>query len=220
MKLKFFALSLFMVAGFNVVNAQSTTQDFVVNDKKHDLRISVSDGLTQGSVDILGMGIEEAITGTKRSDSKYSMIYGLGYRYSINRFRVGADLGFGMSSSKLSIAGEKTPSIKEKDLRLLVLPTAEFVYYKRRLVELYGTAAAGVNFSRHSETPVDKKTSEKKANFSTDFAYQVNPIAVRVGNERVGGFVEAGLGNKGFLTAGLSFKPCNLISQTGKTELK
>ena len=55
-------------------------------------------------------------------------------------------------------------------------------------------------------TPVDKKTSEKKANFSTDFAYQVNPIAVRVGNERVGGFVEAGLGNKGFLTAGLSFK--------------
>ena len=152
------------------------------------------------------MGIEEAITGTKRSDSKYSMIYGLGYRYSINRFRVGADLGFGMSSSKLSIAGEKTPSIKEKDLRLLVLPTAEFVYYKRRLVELYGTAAAGVNFSRHSETPVDKKTPEKKANFSTDFAYQVNPIAVRVGNERVGGFVEAGLGNKGFLTAGLSFK--------------
>ena len=119
MKLKFFALSLFMVAGFNVVNAQSTTQDFVVNDKKHDLRISVSDGLTQGSVDILGMGIEEAITGTKRSDSKYSMIYGLGYRYSINRFRVGADLGFGMSSSKLSIAGEKTPSIKEKDLRYL-----------------------------------------------------------------------------------------------------
>lgn len=206
MKLKFFALSLFMVAGFNVVNAQSTTQDFVVNDKKHDLRISVSDGLTQGSVDILGMGIEEAITGTKRLYSKYSMIYGLGYRYSINRFRVGADLGFGMSSSKLSIAGEKTPSIKEKDLRLLVLPTAEFVYYKRRLVELYGTAAAGVNFSRHSETPVDKKTSEKRANFSTDFAYQVNPIAVRVGNERVGGFVEAGLGNKGFLTAGLSFK--------------
>ena len=98
MKLKFFALSLFMVAGFNVVNAQSTTQDFVVNDKKHDLRISVSDGLTQGSVDILGMGIEEAITGTKRSYSKYSMIYGLGYRYSINRFRVGADLGFGMSN--------------------------------------------------------------------------------------------------------------------------
>ena len=206
MKLKFFALSLFMVAGFNVVNAQSTTQDFVANDKKNDLRISVSDGLTQGSVDILGMGIEDAITGTKRSDSKYSMIYGLGYRYSINRFRVGADLGFGMSSSKLSIAGEKTPSIKEKDLRLLVLPTAEFVYYKRRLVELYGTAAAGVNFSRHSETPIDKKTPEKKAIFNTDFAYQVNPIAVRVGNERVGGFVEAGLGSKGFLTAGISLK--------------
>lgn len=206
MKLKFFALSLFMVAGFNMANAQNTTSDFVSNDRKHDLRISVSDGLTQGSVDILGMGIGDALTGTKRSDTKHSLVYGLGYRYAINRFRVGADLGFGMSSSKLSLAGEKTPSIKEKDLRLLVLPTAEFVYYKRRLIELYGSAAVGVNFSRHTETPVEKNVDGRKASFSTDFAYQVNPLGVRVGNNRVGGFVEAGLGSKGFLTAGISFK--------------
>lgn len=45
-----------------------------------------------------------------------------------------------------------------------------------------------------------------KSSFSTDFAYQVNPIALRVGNNRVGGFVEAGLGTKGFVTAGISFK--------------
>lgn len=205
MKLKFFALSLFMVAGLNMVNAQNSTKDFVSNDRKHDLRISVSDGLTQGSVDILGMGIEDAITGTKRSDSKYSLVYGFGYRYGINRFRVGADLGFGMSSSKLALVGESAPSIKEKELRLLILPTAEFVYYKRRLIELYGSAAAGMNFTRHSESPISKGGSSK-ANLSSSFAYQVNPIALRVGNDRVGGFVEAGLGTKGFLTAGVSFK--------------
>ena len=45
-----------------------------------------------------------------------------------------------------------------------------------------------------------------KSSFSTDFAYQVTPIALRVGNNRVSGFVEAGLGTKGFVTASISFK--------------
>ena len=206
MKLKFLALSLVMVASVNMVNAQSSTKDFVSEDRKHDIRLSVSDGLTQGTSDILGMGIGDAILGTKRSDSKTSLTYGFGYRYSINHFRVGADLGFGMSTSKLALAGVNSPSIKEKDLRFLVLPTAEFVYFKRRLVELYGSAAAGVNLSRHTETALTKEATAGKLSFSTDFAYQVNPIALRVGNDRVGGFVEAGLGTKGFVTAGVSFK--------------
>jgi hypothetical protein len=44
----------------------------------------------------------------------------------------------------------------------------------------------------------------KKSTLSTSFAYQINPIAIRVGNDRIGGFVEAGFGTKGFVTAGLS----------------
>lgn len=191
MKLKFLALSLLMVAGVNMVNAQNSTKDYVSEDRKHD---------------ILGMGIADAVLGSKRSDSKTSLTYGFGYRYSINRFRLGADLGFGMTTSKLALAGENSPSIKEKDLRFLVLPTAEFVYFKRRLVELYGSAAAGVNLSRHSETALAKNATAGKSTLNTDFAYQVNPIALRVDIDRVGGFVEAGLGTKGFVTAGVSFK--------------
>ncbi len=83
MKLKFLALSLVMVAGVNMVNAQNTTKDFVSEDRKHDIRLSVSDGLTQGTSNILGMGIADAILGTKRSDSKTSLTYGFGYRYRI-----------------------------------------------------------------------------------------------------------------------------------------
>lgn len=206
MKLKFFVLSLLMVAGVNMVNAQNSTKDYVSEDRKHDIRLSVSDGLTQVTSDILGMGIADAVLGSKRSDSKTSLTYGFGYLYSINRFRLGADLGFGMTTSKLALAGENSPSIKEKDLRFLVLPTAEFVYFKRRLVELYGSAAAGVNLSRHSETALAKNATAGKSTLNTDFAYQVNPIALRVCNDRVGGFVEAGLGTKGFVTAGVSFK--------------
>lgn len=151
MKFKLIALSLCMIASANVVKGQEYGKDVSTTENKHEIRLSVSDGLTLGSADILGIGLSDAITGSKRTNQSNSMVYGIGYRYALNRFRLGGDLGFAQSSSQLTLSGEKTPSIKEKELNFLILPTAEFVYYKRRLVELYGTAAAGVNLVRHTE---------------------------------------------------------------------
>lgn len=208
MKIKFIALSLCVLASVNLVRGQEHSKNFTPSENRHDIRLSVSDGLTQGSVDVLGMGLLDAVTGSKRTDSNYSLVYGLGYRYSLGRFRVGADLGFSKSNSKLTLAGETNPSLKESNVNFLVLPAAEFVYFKRGLVELYGSAAAGVNLCRHKENALTDagKKAVSKADLSTSFAYQVNPIALRVGNDRVGGFVEAGLGHKGFVTAGVSLK--------------
>lgn len=78
-------------------------------------------------------------------------------------------------------------------MNFLILPTAEFVYYKRRLVELYGTAAAGVNLVRHTEKGLSEagKAAARQTDLSTSFAYQINPIALRVGNDHIGGFLEA-----------------------------
>ena len=106
------------------------------------------------------------------------------------------------------MAGEKAPSIKEKELNFLVLPTAEFVYFKRNLFELYGGASVGVDLVRQSESKLDEKgkSASEKNSLSANLAYQVNPIAFRVGNDRIGGFMEAGFGYKGFLTAGVSLK--------------
>ncbi len=209
MKLKLIALSLCLtVIGSSFVKGQSSNGGFSSVSNKHEIRLAASDGLTLTTVDIFGMGLADAIIGSKRSDEKSSLVYSLGYRYSISRFRLGGDLGFAQTSSKLALSGEKSPSIKERELNFLVLPTAEFIYYKRRLFELYGGASAGVNLVRHTEsglTEAGKKTAQKSS-LSSSFAYQVNPIAFRVGNECVGGFVEAGLGNKGFLTAGISLR--------------
>lgn len=199
MKFKVFVLSLCIFAGVNMANAQ---------DNRHEIRVSVSDGLTQSAVDVLGLGLADAVTGSKRTDEKASIVYGLGYRYAVGRFRVGADLGFAHTTSKLTLSGDKMPSIKERELNFMILPTAEFVYLKSRLVELYGNASAGVSLKRHTETGLTEagKAAAAKADFNTSFAYQVNPIALRVGNETIGAFVEAGLGHKGFITAGLSFR--------------
>ncbi|WP_418877423.1 hypothetical protein [Xylanibacter rarus] len=199
MKFKVFVLSLCIFAGVNMANAQ---------DNRHEIRVSVSDGLTQSAVDVLGLGLADAVTGSKRTDEKASIVYGLGYRYAVGRFRVGADLGFAHTTSKLTLSGDKMPSIKERELNFMILPTAEFVYLKSRLVELYGNASAGVSLKRHTETGLTEagKAAAAKADLNTSFAYQVNPIALRVGNETIGAFVEAGLGQKGFITAGLSFR--------------
>lgn len=199
MKFKVFVLSLCIFAGVNMANAQ---------DNRHEIRVSVSDGLTQSAVDVLGLGLADAVTGSKCTDEKASIVYGLGYRYAVGRFRVGADLGFAHTTSKLTLSGDKMPSIKERELNFMILPTAEFVYLKSRLVELYGNASAGVSLKRHTETGLTEagKAAAAKADLNTSFAYQVNPIALRVGNETIGAFVEAGLGHKGFVTAGLSFR--------------
>ena len=194
---------------FSVFNAnaqeEKTTKDNLI---RHDLRISFSDGQTLGGASFWGMGLSDALTGTKRTDQQSTGVFGLGYRYSLtHRFKLGMDLGVARVTSKVTSKPDKNPSIKEKELNLLVLPTAEFVYFRRNLFQLYGSASAGVDFSRHYETGLTKRGKElakKNSKFEAEFAYQVNPLGLRVGNGRIGGFVEAGLGYKGFVTAGLS----------------
>lgn len=208
MKIKFIALLLCAAVSSNVVKGQETTTNNTQSMNRHEIRLSASDGLTLGLANIFGMGLSDAVTGSKRSDEKSSLVYSLGYRYSIARFRVGADLGFVQSTSKLTLIGETAPSLKEKDLNFMLLPTVEFVYFKRGVVELYGGAAAGVDLVNHTEKSLNQTAagSAKKSDLSTTFAYQVNPIALRVGNQRIGGFLEAGLGYKGFVTAGVSLR--------------
>lgn len=207
MKIKFIALLLCAAVSSNVAKGQETTHN-TQSMNRYEIRLSASDGLTLGLANVFGMGLSDAVTGSKRSDEKSSLVYSLGYRYSIARFRVGADLGFAQSTGKLTLAGETAPSLKEKDLNFMLLPTVEFVYFKRGVVELYGGASAGVNLVNHTEKSLNKTaaSSAKKNDLSTTFAYQVNPIALRVGNQRIGGFLEAGLGYKGFVTAGVSLR--------------
>lgn len=207
MKVRLLVLPLCILFGTTMAKAQNVNLGISSNDNPHVIKLAVSDGLTLGVASFWGMGLGDAITGTQRSDQRSSGVFSIGYRYSINKFRVGLDFGFAKISSKTTIMGDKTPSIKEKELNFMVLPTLEYAYYKRRLIELYGSASAGVNFERQTKsvlTEVETKIAGSKSNMNTNFAYQINPIGIRIGNSRIGGFVEAGLGYKGFVTAGLS----------------
>lgn len=197
-------ISATILSGPEAVNAQWNNK----NENRHEIRISASDGLTRNSGDIFGIALVDALLGTKREDTKSSGVYSLGYRYSINRFRIGSDVSFSSTSSKLTLLRDQTPSIKEHNLSFMVLPAVEFQYYKRKLVELYGSAAGGVDLTRTSYKQIDnaKNHQLQETSLHTSFAWQVSPIAIRVGNKTFGGFLEAGLGHKGFLSAGVGVK--------------
>ena len=204
--IKMFTLAICMLFPTMQVAAQNDKSKTEIN--RHSINLSYSDGLTLGGSSFWGMGLSDALTGTKRTDAKCTGVIGLGYRYAFNkRFKLGMDLGFAKVSSKIEDATEKKPYIKEKELNMMVLPTVELVYLKRNLFEIYGSGSVGANFCRHSETGLTEKgrqLAQKNSTLDTQFAYQINPLGVRIGNNRIGGFVEAGLGYKGFITAGVS----------------
>ena len=204
MNFKIFTLAVFLLTP----GLKGMAQNNDLDKNRHAVNISYSDGLTLGGASFWGMGLADAITGTTRSNEQSTGVFGLGYRYSLSkRMKLGMDIGFAKVSSHVTAKGDKGPSYKEKELNLLVLPTAEVIYLKRNLFQLYGSAAAGINLTRHSETAKTEKGKElvqAGSHFNQEFAYQVNPIGVRFGNKRIGGFVEAGLGYRGFITAGIS----------------
>ena len=201
---------LTLATGMMLTSLQTTAQNdnTPTTSNRHSVNLSYSDGLTLGTSSFWGMGLSDALTGTKRTDNKCTGVISLGYRYALNkRFSLGMDMGFAKVSSKIEDTVEKKPYIKEKELNLMVLPTIEVSYLKRNLFEIYGSASAGANFCKHSETGLTEKgknLARKESTLDTQFAYQINPIGIRIGNQRVGGFAEAGFGYKGFITAGVS----------------
>lgn len=205
--IRMYATVIFISLSVLAVGAQDN-HNTDINANRHQINISYSDGLTLGGASFWGIGLADAITGTHRTDECSTGVFGLGYRYAFTqRFRLGLDFGFAKITSKLTTEADTSPSIKEKELNFLVLPTAEFVYLRHKFFQLYGSASVGIDLSRHYESGLTKRGNElaqEKSKFDSEFAFQINPIGIRVGNNSIGGFIEAGLGYRGFITAGVS----------------
>ncbi|WP_028897536.1 hypothetical protein [Prevotella sp. HUN102] len=207
MKFKVFALSLCCLIGLGQADAQTGKY---ASENLNEIRIGYSDGLTLGTASSWGMGISDALTGTKHTDERCSGVMGIGYRRHVRRCRLGVDLGFATASAKwIDNTKDALPEVEKTQLNFLVMPVAEMVYYKGGLIEIYGSLAAGVDitsFSKKGLTDAGRKRAKTERSNSAEFAFQVNPVAMRVGNDRIGGVLEAGVGYKGFVTAGVSVR--------------
>ena len=107
------------------------------------------------------------------------------------------------------------------------MPTAEYVWFNKRIVRMYSSASLGIAHINNEKTlnrtfykdNIEKQGeywlyngSTKESTYSEDystsgtkFAYQVVPFGIEVGSRRCCFFQEWGYGYKGIFTAGVRF---------------
>lgn len=206
MKNSFIILAIALFFSFTTASAQSQT-----STGKHDFRITYSDATTLkfGSelADILGTNLASAVTGGngfKIKDSKAIGMLGLRYTYQFSdRFRAGLDAGY-LKMDRTLVEKDKSdnPTVyKSNQHVIVVMPTAEFSYIKTSFINFYGSASAGGMLIATPDQPKEKI----KGGTDMSFAFQVNPLGLRIGKQ-FGGFAELGFGHKGIATVGISYQ--------------
>lgn len=150
---------------------------------KHEINVSYSDGVPMALVDGFANAFSSAILGQKtNSNTKSFGNIGLGYRNQITeRIRIGGDVALQQEETKITDKKDQFMG-KRTNLYIMVLPTISFSYIKTAWLDFYGTAGAGVLLNRYTQT-VDSKASQKDN--MVDFAFQVNPVGIRVGKKLV-----------------------------------
>ena len=195
MKKSIIVCVIFLTFGTTVVKAQEIG--------KHEVNLTYSDGIPMTFVEGFSNALSSAILGQKlNSETTSSGNFGLGYRYQITeRIRVGGDVAFQQEQTKQSYKNNILIA-KRTNNYFMVMPTLSFSYIKTEWLDFYGSAAAGVILDRYTSTEPNKPAVKDN---NVDFAFQVNPAGLRVG-KKLGGFVEAGFGHRGIISAGLNYK--------------
>lgn len=173
---------------------------------KNEVRVGFSDAIFihigSGLANAFGESISSGITGVQYKDAKTKAVgmFEAGYRYHLNeRFKIGADISFLQTEDTFDTKSTNSTDIVRKSTYNLVLITGEFNYVKTSLLTFYASGGAGI---------ISMSTKEVGGTYKdnlSDFAFQINPVGLRVGKS-FGGFAELGFGYKGIISAGVNYK--------------
>ncbi|WP_062052902.1 hypothetical protein [Aquimarina longa] len=184
---------LLISTGISNLNAQENTT------KKNEIRVSVSDAIPLtfsnafASSIISGFDIAIGGKGYELNNATYGMLH-LNYQRRLSdKTKIGVDFSY----TNFDYKNKNNKSDSYKIHYLAIAPQFEYSYIRKNFFELYGNVSAGLN---RSFSKVDKKSI---SNYG--FAFQVNPIGIRVG-KKLGGFLEGGFGYNGFVNLGVSYK--------------
>ncbi|KIO75856.1 hypothetical protein TH53_18390 [Pedobacter lusitanus] len=128
-----------------------------------------------------------------RAESDFSRLTVLGYRHQITeKIKLGGDFGYQGGTCLATRVNEFT-----------LAASTDFDYSTGRVIELYGTMSAGYRIV--TGKPEYAALYQNRDGKGTNrFIYQINPIAMRVGNGRISGFAELGWGYRGLGTIGIA----------------
>jgi len=102
---------------------------------------------------------------------------------------------------------EKTRKDDLTETFITVMPSVKFNWLRKKNFGMYSSLSAGVMFVSVSCNDNAKAADPKaKDETLTSFMFQATPLGMEFGSEQFRGFVEAGIGEKGVLCAGLRYK--------------
>ena len=180
-----------------------------VNAQNENLHHEVSLSYGVGSIAQFGDGLGEGI-GLIFSDKEYDDGFILGpitaeyfYHFNNPRLAVGGSLSYSKWDSDV-LNRKSHEKVGECNRNFFsVMPSVKYYWVNKNHFGLYSKAAAGVgiltNKSKDFETMKDKKET------SVYFMFQASLIGAEFGG-KVRGFVELGVGDQGFLQAGIRYK--------------
>lgn len=211
MKTKIISIAVIAMMALPFV-ANGQENDSIVVETKSDLtlssmpknEISTSIGVVSafgGVFDffkVLVEGVGNGIAGNK-TGTKFIGTYGIDYYYQVNSwFRPGA---------KVVYEGLTTTIYDSTDViinhyntsTLSVMPSVQFSYFNKKHVKLY----SGIDLGVGTIFDDNKKGSGKPSVF---FAFNVTPIGIRVGNDRIYGLVETNIGMDALIKGGFGIR--------------
>lgn len=169
------------------------------------LNITVADGAGEGATAMMAETMALVIKAIFNSDTDEKIVgwipyFSLGYDHHFNdsRWSVGAETGywhFAVRNNK-----SETPDIRHGNVGVAAA-TGKFYYKTRGFCKLYGGVNLGVGLTGVMNEKDGATTFEAPQVFP---AFQLNPIGVRLGNEKVGFIAELGAGYRGIFQIGLS----------------
>ena len=99
-------------------------------------------------------------------------------------------------------SGSSTNTTDWSSMYIAMMPSVKFNWFRRDHFGMYSALSVGAMFMSNSNVG----NAVKESSSTTWFMCQVTPFGLEFGGQAFRGFIEAGLGEKGVLCAGLRYK--------------
>lgn len=182
-----------------------------MNAQNEDLRHEISLSYGLGSIAQFGDGLGEGLAMALLSDEEYDDGFILGpisieyfYHFNNPRLALGGIVSYSKWDSDIQKRGGNNEKVGERKRNYwAVMPAIKWYWVNKNHFGLYSKAAVGAAFLNSKET--NSKTDKTTKDNGTYFMFQASFIGAEFGS-KLRGFAEAGIGEQGFLLAGVRYK--------------
>ena len=183
-----------------VVAAMMATVSVQAQEQKHE--VGVFYGLESAS-NVFSV-ITGSISAAAGDQSSFWGPIGVEYYYHVSPV---VGLGAVAAYAGCKAEDEKTRKDDLTETFITVMPSVKFDWLRKKHFGMYSALSAGVMFISVSCNE-NAKAADAKAKDETlaSFMFQATALGAEFGGEQFRGFVEAGVGEKGVLCAGLRYK--------------